>query len=94
MVNMGAALRARRNLTSHVGRRVARCTVGTTLLIKGMEFDHAVVVHTGGARGFSAKDLYVAITRGAKSLTVLSAGESLDTSALPTKQWIPAPLVS
>lgn len=53
------ALRARRNLTSHVGRRLARCSVGSTLLLKGMEFDHAVVVDTGQ---FSIHDLYVALT--------------------------------
>ncbi len=69
------ALRHRRNLTSHVGRRLARCTTGSTLLLKGMEFDHAVVVDSGE---FTVNDLYVALTRGSKSLTVLSATATID----------------
>lgn len=68
-------LRHRRNLTSHIGRRFSRCTVGSTLLLKGMEFDHAIVVHTGK---FSVFDLYVALTRGSKSLTVLSPTPQID----------------
>lgn len=81
--DLRAALKRRRNFSSHVGRRLARCSVGTTLLVKGMEFDHAVVVHTGGLRGFTLNDLYVALTRGAKSLTVLAAEGELDLGALP-----------
>ena len=73
-----SALRRRRNLTSHAGRRLARCSTGSTLLVKGMEFDHAVVVHTGGANGFSVNDLYVALTRASKSLTVLSVVPQVD----------------
>ena len=84
MDKLHAALRTRRNLTSHVGRRLARCTVGTTLLLKGMEFDHAIVIHTGGERGFSGNDLYVGLTRGSKSLTVLSSVDSIDVARLPS----------
>jgi UvrD/REP helicase N-terminal domain len=58
-----------RNLTSHRGRRLARCCVGSTLLLKGMEFDHAIVIDTGA---FTLNDYYVAITRGATSLTILA----------------------
>ena len=46
-----------------------RCAVGTTLLVKGLEFHHAVVLD---ADAYDAKNLYVALTRGAKSLTVVS----------------------
>lgn len=81
--NSTEALRRRRNLTSHVGRRLSRCTVGSTLLVKGMEFDHAIVVHTGGARGFSAYDLYVALTRGSRSLTILAPSNTIELSELP-----------
>jgi hypothetical protein len=45
--------------------------VGTTLLVKGLEFDHAVVLD---ADALDAKNLYVALTRGARSLTVVSRG--------------------
>jgi DNA helicase-2/ATP-dependent DNA helicase PcrA len=37
--------------------------------VKGLEFDNAVVLD---ADGFDAKNLYVALTRGAKTLTVVS----------------------
>jgi DNA helicase-2/ATP-dependent DNA helicase PcrA len=76
------ALRRLRNQTSHIGRRLARCSVGSTLLVKGMEFDHAVVVHRGGPRGFTLNDLYVAVTRGARSLTVLSDTDTITRDAL------------
>jgi hypothetical protein len=82
-IELRAALRRRRNFSSHIGRRLARCSAGTTLLVKGMEFDHAVVVHSGGPRGFTLNDLYVAFTRGAKSLTVLSAESRIDLRKLP-----------
>ncbi len=77
------ALRRRRNSTSHIGRRLSRCTVGTVLLLKGLEFDHAVVIHRGGSNGFTVNELYVAITRGAKSLTVISVEDHIDLRELP-----------
>ena len=55
-----------------VGRRRM---IGTTLLVKGLEFDHAVVLD---APSLSKKELYVALTRGAKSLTILSATSTLN----------------
>jgi len=55
-----------------VGRRKL---IGTTLLVKGLEFDHAVVLD---AQSLSRKELYVAITRGAKSLTIISASPVLN----------------
>jgi DNA helicase-2/ATP-dependent DNA helicase PcrA len=82
-VGLAPALRRRRNLMSHVGRRLARCSAGSTLLMKGMEVDHAVVVHTGGNNGLGVKDLYVALTRGAKSLTIVSLTDVLDPKVLP-----------
>jgi hypothetical protein len=51
----------------HVGRRKL---IGTTLLVKGLEFDHAIVLDAGS---LSRKELYVALTRGAKSLTIISS---------------------
>jgi DNA helicase-2/ATP-dependent DNA helicase PcrA len=58
--------RARRN-----GRTLERRIVSRTLLIKGLEFDHAIVLD---ADELDAKHLYVAMTRGSKTLTVLTAG--------------------
>jgi hypothetical protein len=58
-----------RDRTRHLGRRLGRGTVGTTLLIKGLEFDHAIVLD---ADKLGPSNLYVAMTRGSQSLTVLS----------------------
>jgi DNA helicase-2/ATP-dependent DNA helicase PcrA len=55
-----------------VGRRRL---IGTTLLVKGLEFDHAIVLD---AASLSRKELYVALTRGAKSLTVISSQATLN----------------
>ncbi len=55
-----------------IGRRKL---IGTTLLVKGLEFDHAVVLD---AQSLSRKELYVAITRGAKSLTIISTSSVLN----------------
>ena len=58
-----------RNRTRHIGRRLSRGTVGTTLLIKGLEFDHAIVLD---ADKLDIPNLYVAMTRGSESLTIIS----------------------
>ena len=63
-----------RNRTRFSGRRLGRCVVGRTLLVKGLEFDHAIVLD---ADGMNAKDLYVALTRGAQSLTVFSHSQTI-----------------
>ena len=52
------------------GRPVGhRKLIGTTLLVKGLEFDHAIVLD---AASLAKKELYVALTRGAKSITIIS----------------------
>lgn len=79
---MRAALRSRHNYDSlsqsvwhaqnqarHMERRIGRRSIGSTLLVKGLEFDHSVVVHNNK---MSSKDWYVAITRASKSLTIMS----------------------
>ncbi|MCK5941600.1 MAG: AAA family ATPase [Planctomycetes bacterium] len=62
-------LRARRSLLSRTGRRLSKRVSGSTLLLKGMEFDHGIVVMH---REFNPYEMYVALTRGSKSLTVLA----------------------
>ena len=61
---------AQRNNTKELGRWIERRVVSRTLLVKGLEFDHSIVLD---ADELKPRDLYVAMTRGAKSLTVLSA---------------------
>jgi DNA helicase-2/ATP-dependent DNA helicase PcrA len=52
------------------GRPVGhRKLIGTTLLVKGLEFDHAIVLD---AACLSKTELYVALTRGARSITIIS----------------------
>lgn len=59
----------------HTGRPIThRKLIGTTLLVKGLEYDHAVILD---ADAMDAKDLYVAMTRGAKSLTIIGAARHL-----------------
>ena len=62
--------RSRRN-----GRRPENRSVSRVLLIKGLEFDRAVVLDATPRRsgGFSAKEAYVALTRGTRMLAVLSS---------------------
>jgi AAA domain-containing protein len=60
-----------RSRTSQIGRRMERRVVSRPPLIKGLEFDHSIVLD---ADALNAKELYVAMTRGTKSLTVISQG--------------------
>jgi DNA helicase-2/ATP-dependent DNA helicase PcrA len=50
-----------------VGRQLPVAAIGSTLLLKGLETDHVVVVNAGE---LDARNLYVAITRGSKSSTL------------------------
>ena len=53
----------------HTGRPINhRKLIGTTLLVKGLEYDHAVILD---ADTLGPQDLYVAMTRGAKTLTIV-----------------------
>lgn len=57
------------NKLRHAGRRLRKRNIGSTLLVKGLEFDHAVIID---ADKMSTNDLYVALTRASKTLTILS----------------------
>ena len=60
----------------HRGRPVGRRRlIGTTLLVKGLEYDHAIVLD---ATSLGRKELYVALTRGARSLTIISTRGTLN----------------
>ena len=63
------ALAHTRQITRQQGRRLTSQTVGHTLLIKGLEFDHAIVLDP---EALNAQNLYVALTRGKKSLTIIT----------------------
>jgi DNA helicase-2/ATP-dependent DNA helicase PcrA len=63
-----AAIRMREQ-NRFIGRPLPRRAVGSTLLLKGLEAEVAVVLNAGG---MDARNLYVAITRGSKALTICS----------------------
>ncbi len=48
--------------------------IGTTLLVKGLEYDHAVIVDTDF---LSPKELYVALTRASKTLMIVTKNKIL-----------------
>lgn len=56
-----------RDRARHVGRSTELRVISRTLLVKGLEFDHCVVL---GASELGQRDLYVAMTRGSSSLTM------------------------
>ena len=60
----------------HRRSKVYRC-IGSTLLVKGLEFDHAIVVRPRDwQKGWGThKDLYVALTRGGKSVTLIDLAQ-------------------
>ena len=68
-----AAVRVREENRA-VGRQLPKAAIGSTLLLKGLEADHVIVLNAGE---LDARNLYVAMTRGAKSLTLCSADSVL-----------------
>lgn len=64
-----AAYAARYRTRVH-GRKPEPRIISRTLLIKGLEFDHAIVLNADQLQ--NRENFYVAITRGSKSLTILS----------------------
>jgi hypothetical protein len=75
LASLPDAVAAARTRARHRGRQMHTRTIGTPLLVKGLEFDHAVVLWE--PEKFSLEGLYVAITRGAKSLTIVSRSRTL-----------------
>jgi len=56
------------------GRQIPRHAIGSTLLLKGLEADHVVVLN---ADDLDPENLYVAMTRGAKSVTLCTKVQHL-----------------
>jgi hypothetical protein len=61
------------NRVRHSGRKLPHRSIGSTLLLKGLEFDHSVIIE---AASMNRKDWYVALTRATTSVTVLSSEEN------------------
>ncbi|MCU7875295.1 MAG: UvrD-helicase domain-containing protein [Candidatus Thiodiazotropha sp. (ex Lucinoma borealis)] len=59
----------------HSGRNISGRSVGSTLLLKGLEADHVVILdadNPDARKKLNAHNLYVAMTRGAKTIKVFS----------------------
>lgn len=54
----------------HRDRRLEQRLISRTLLVKGLEFEHCIILN---ADELESRDLYVAMTRGSTALTVLSS---------------------
>lgn len=61
----------------HLGRNLPRRCVGSTLLLKGLEFEHVIIVEHDG---MTREDWYVALTRATKSVIVLSRSPQIVTA--------------
>jgi hypothetical protein len=81
-VTVGEALSRIRNRSRFIGRTPEARIISRPLLIKGLEYDHALVLN---AERLSSTELYVALSRGRKSLTVVSKSPYL-TPAAPTER--------
>ena len=70
-VPLAEAARRVREENRLLGRPLPKRAVGSTLLLKGLEAEVAVLLNT---EGMTAQNLYVAMTRGSMRLVVCSAG--------------------
>jgi len=76
--NLESAVWHVQNKVRHAGRRSSKRSVGSTLLVKGLQFDHAVITAPGK---LSKNDLYVALTRASRTITIVSGGAVLKPKA-------------
>lgn len=60
------------NRYRHIGRSIGKRSIGSTLLVKGLEFEHSVIIHSDN---MSRKDWYVALTRATNSVAILSPSD-------------------
>jgi hypothetical protein len=77
-MSMQEALRSSVEVIRHRGRYTPKRTIGSTLLLKGLEFDHVIIYE---ADSLSRNDLYVAISRATKSLTIFSKQQRITTTS-------------
>ena len=76
--DLPAAIAGLREQRRHTGRVIPPKAVGSTLLLKGLEADHVVVLDADRPGNKMSKEhLYVALTRGAKSVHVFSRSPTL-----------------
>ena len=64
-----------RDRIRRAGRALGRYVISRTLLVKGLEFDHVLILD---GNALDRKNLYVALTRASRSLTVLGTSPVLN----------------
>ena len=69
LMSLSDAMWQVQNRIRHAGRRLSARNIGSTLLVKGLEFDRAIVVH---AETMTRRDWYVALTRASRRVRVIS----------------------
>lgn len=69
-----AASIIRERIRQEGDRRIPSRAIGSTLLLKGLEANHCLILDAQG-QGMNAKHLYVALSRGAKTVTVFSSSQ-------------------
>lgn len=77
-VTVTEALVRSRNRARIIGRAAEQRVISRPLLIKGLEYNHAIVLHP---ERLNATELYVALSRGRDSLTVVSENRYLSPAA-------------
>lgn len=80
--SVSEALSRTRNHARVVGRRPTARVVSRPLLVKGLEYDHVIILNP---EKYSAQELYVALTRGSKSVTIISDTEVLSPAKMATR---------
>lgn len=73
--SLSDALQARQTRKRAAGRGLPARTVTRPVLVKGQEFDHAIVL---AKDGIDRRDLYVALTRASTSVTVISPNQGVE----------------
>jgi hypothetical protein len=78
-VELNEAAAQLREQRRHSGRSIPNKAVGSTLLLKGLEADHTLLLDADnpGRSRMTKEHLYVALSRGAKSVTVFSRNPTL-----------------
>jgi hypothetical protein len=73
-LKVSMAVRRLRNQDRVVGRQPSKRVVSRPLLVKGLQYDYAVLLD---ADSYNAAELYVALSRGCRVVTVLSSSPTL-----------------
>jgi hypothetical protein len=66
--------RARESLRQRGDSRIPNLAIGSTLLLKGLEADHSLLIDVSN---MNSQNLYVALSRGAKTITIASSAATL-----------------